>query len=127
MTNNDSIKTFRSIRQAAMPFDQWLFVSKAPKATLLIRLLVGLVFLSEGIQKFLFPETLGFGRFAKIGIPAPSFTAPFVGAVEIVLGVLMIIGSRTANRVSGGLAWTRFSIPTEIAISSKRELMWHLG
>ena len=41
-------------------------------AILLIRILVGWVFLSEGIQKFLFPATLGTGRFAKIGIPAPQ-------------------------------------------------------
>jgi len=59
---------------------------------LLVRVLVGWVFLSEGIQKFLFPETLGVGRFAKIGIPAPAVTAPFVGIVEIVCGALLIIG-----------------------------------
>ena len=59
---------------------------------LLIRLLVGSVFLSEGIQKFLYPDTLGIGRFIKIGIPAPEFFAPFVGIVEIVFGLLLIIG-----------------------------------
>ena len=69
-----------------------LFKSNAPRATILIRLLVGAVFLSEGIQKFLFPATLGVGRFIKIGIPAPQFFAPFVGVVEIVCGTLLIIG-----------------------------------
>src|ERR1039458_9370200 len=69
-----------------------LFKSNAPRATLLTRLLVGAVFLSEGIQKFLFPATLGVGRFIKIGIPAPQFFAPFVGVVEIVCGTLLIIG-----------------------------------
>jgi putative oxidoreductase len=59
---------------------------------LLLRLLVGWVFLSEGIQKFLFPAALGAGRFAKIGIPAPQFTGPFVGVVEIVCGALLIAG-----------------------------------
>ena len=59
---------------------------------LLIRLLVGSVFLSEGIQKFLYPDTLGIGRFIKIGIPAPEFFAPFVGIIEIVFGLLIIIG-----------------------------------
>jgi putative oxidoreductase len=49
-------------------------------------------FLSEGIQKFPFPEALGVGRFAKIGIPNPGFTAPFVGVVEIVFGALIIVG-----------------------------------
>jgi putative oxidoreductase len=69
--------------------------SSAPGATVLVRLLVGVVFLSEGIQKFLFPTTLGIGRFIKIGIPAPQFLAPFVGVVEIVCGTLLIIGLLT--------------------------------
>ena len=72
-----------------------MFASTAPKATLLIRVLVGWVFLAEGIQKFLFPESLGVGRFAKIGIPDPSFSAPFVGGVEILFGMLIIAGLLT--------------------------------
>jgi putative oxidoreductase len=67
----------------------------APAATILVRLLVGVVFLSEGIQKFLFPAALGVGRFAKIGIPRPALSAPFVGIVEIVCGTLVIIGLAT--------------------------------
>jgi putative oxidoreductase len=59
---------------------------------LLIRLAVGGVFLSEGIQKFLFSDTLGIGRFIKIGIPAPEIMAPFVGAVEIGCGILLLVG-----------------------------------
>jgi hypothetical protein len=43
----------------------------------------GAVFLSEGIQKFLFPDQLGAGRFLKIGLPAPDFLGPFVGTFEI--------------------------------------------
>ena len=62
---------------------------------LLLRLMVGWVFLSEGIQKFLFPAALGAGRFAKIGIPAPQFTGPFVGLVEIVCGAMIILGFAT--------------------------------
>lgn len=69
--------------------------SNAPAATLLVRLMVGWVFLSEGTQKFLFPTALGVGRFVKIGIPAPQFFAPFVGAVEIICGTLLIIGLLT--------------------------------
>jgi putative oxidoreductase len=67
----------------------------APPATLLVRLLVGGVFLSEGIQKFLYTAALGVGRFAKIGIPAPAVMAPFVGLVEIVCGALLIVGLLT--------------------------------
>jgi putative oxidoreductase len=66
--------------------------TNAPRATILIRLMVGAVFLAEGIQKFLYPATLGVGRFLKIGIPAPQFFAPFVGTVEIVCGTLLLIG-----------------------------------
>jgi len=65
------------------------------RAAIFIRLMVGGVFLSEGIQKFLFPEALGVGRFTKIGIPAPHFFAPFVGAVEIVCGTSLILGLLT--------------------------------
>jgi putative oxidoreductase len=72
-----------------------LFSTNSPRATILIRLLVGAVFLSEGIQKFLFPAALGAGRFAKIGIPAPQFFAPFVGVVEILFGTLLTIGLLT--------------------------------
>jgi putative oxidoreductase len=56
---------------------------------------VGSVFLSEGIQKFLFPNELGVGRFIKIGIPAPQVMAPLVGVVEIVCGLLVVLGLLT--------------------------------
>lgn len=72
-----------------------VITTNAPAATLLIRLAVGSVFLSEGIQKFHFPEEVGAGRFAKIGIPNPDVVAPFVGAVEIVCGTLLILGLLT--------------------------------
>jgi len=58
----------------------------------LIRLLVGWVFVVEGILKFLWLDELGVGRFTAIGIPFPHFTAPFVGLVEIVCGALVILG-----------------------------------
>jgi len=67
-------------------------LEKKPIAYLLIRLIVGCVFLSEGIQKFLFSDSLGVGRFIKIGIPAPEVMAPFVGVVEIVCGTLILLG-----------------------------------
>ena len=67
-------------------------IGRYEKSIVWVRILVGWVFLSEGIQKFLFPATLGVGRFAKIGIPAPGIMAPFVGGVEIIFGVLILIG-----------------------------------
>ena len=69
-----------------------IWVNRAKKAILLIRILVGWVFLSEGIQKFLFPESLGVARFAKIGIPLPELMAPFVGVTEIICGALLLVG-----------------------------------
>ncbi len=78
-----------------MSIQDRLFASDAPPATILIRLMVGAVFLSEGVQKFLDPASRGAGRFAKIGIPWPDFTGPFVGAVEIVCGALLLVGLAT--------------------------------
>lgn len=69
--------------------------SRAPAAVVLIRLTVGLVFLSEGIQKFLFPAEVGAGRFAKIGLPSPEILGPLVGTFEIVCGVLVVLGLLT--------------------------------
>jgi uncharacterized membrane protein YphA (DoxX/SURF4 family) len=65
---------------------------KGQPANLIVRLLVGLVFLPEGIKKFLFPEEWGAGRFARIGIPAPEIMAHFVGVVEIVAVALILVG-----------------------------------
>src|ERR1017187_2966812 len=74
--------------QIASP--EW--TARTAKALLLIRVLVGWVFVSEGIQKFVFPAQLGVGRFEKIGIPFPHVMGPFVGSVEIVCGSLLLIG-----------------------------------
>lgn len=59
------------------------------------RLIVGLVFLSEGIQKFLFPELVGEGRFVKIGFENAEFLAYFVASFEIICGILLIMGLLT--------------------------------
>jgi putative oxidoreductase len=67
--------------------------TEAAASTILIRLLVGLVvFLPEGIQKLAFPEVLGAGRFARIGIPLPDVMGPFVGTVETLCGALIMLG-----------------------------------
>ncbi|PKW18285.1 DoxX family protein [Saccharopolyspora spinosa] len=73
-----------------------LLSTDAPAATILIRLVVGGIFLSEGIQKFLFPAKLGPGRFAKeTPLPAPEFFAYLDGVFEIGCGVLLILGLLT--------------------------------
>ena len=58
---------------------------------ILIRVIVGLVFLTEGILKFLHPGELGSGRFAHIGLPFPYIAAPLVGAIEIAAGAAVIL------------------------------------
>ncbi len=73
-------------------FESPRWSARVASALSLIRILVGWVFISEGIQKFLFPAQLGVGRFEKIGLPAPHILAPFVGAVEIVCGALLLAG-----------------------------------
>ncbi|HEY8896187.1 MAG TPA: DoxX family protein, partial [Niastella sp.] len=69
-----------------------LISTNQDKTTILIRLMVGAVFLSEGIQKFLFPDSLGAGRFKKISIPNPEFFGPFVGSFEVTCGILLLTG-----------------------------------
>lgn len=68
---------------------------RASRAVILVRLLVGLVFFEEGIQKILFPAVMGAGRFARIGIPAPDAMGPFVGVVEIACGAMLVLGFLT--------------------------------
>ena len=72
-----------------------LLDASGSRANVIVRLLVGLVFLPEGVKKFLFPEQWGAGRFERIGIPAPEAMASFVGGVEIVFGLLLLVGLLT--------------------------------
>jgi uncharacterized membrane protein YphA (DoxX/SURF4 family) len=62
---------------------------------LLCRLAVGLIFFSEGLQKYLFPATVGTARFEKIGFNNAAFWAYFTGAFEILCGILIVIGLLT--------------------------------
>lgn len=75
-------------------FNQFIQTSDS-KTVILIRFMVGAVFLSEGIQKFLFPAARGVGRFEKMGFPSPEFFGNFVGVFEIGCGVLLLIGLLT--------------------------------
>ena len=69
-----------------------LLATRATAAVVIIRLMVGAVFVSEGIQKFLFPADVGAGRFERIGIPSPEMVAPLVGCFEIGSGLLVLFG-----------------------------------
>ena len=87
-------------------------------AVAIIRLLVGWVFLVEGMLKFVLPEELGVGRFTSIGIPAPHTMAPFVGIVEIVCGVLVLAGLFTR------VAAMALLIDITVAVISTKIPMW---
>lgn len=72
-----------------------IFKTSDSSATILIRILVSVVFIPEGIQKLAFAGVLGSGRFASIGIPFPYFFGPLVGSIEITCGLLILIGFLT--------------------------------
>jgi uncharacterized membrane protein YphA (DoxX/SURF4 family) len=77
-----------------MPFSS-ADARRALRVLPLIRLMVGGVFLSEGAQKFILPGLRGPGRFAELGVPAPEFFGYGVGLVEVVCGVLLLVGFYT--------------------------------
>lgn len=69
--------------------------SNAQASILLIRILVGSIFLSEGLQKFLFADKMGVGLFERLGLPSPEVLGPLVGVAEILCGALVVLGLAT--------------------------------
>lgn len=69
--------------------------TQGPASLILIRLLVGGIFLTEGLQKLLFPGILGATRFANLGFPVPRTTATAVGAIEVIAGGAVLVGLAT--------------------------------
>src|SRR5208282_5124216 len=91
--------------------------TEAPRSVLVVRIAVGLIFFTQGILKYTDPA-MGVNRFTRIGFSHPYFTAHFVGAFEIVCGLLLLLG-----------LWTRaaavpllFVILTAIATTKFPEL-----
>ena len=74
---------------------QTLFKTNDIKGYELIRLILGFVFLVAGIQKFIFPETMGPDRFEGLGYSNPEFTAYFVGFFEVLCAILILLGLAT--------------------------------
>lgn len=68
------------------------FLNTSSVPTLIPRIVVGVVFLSEGLQKFITPDTMGAGRFAKLGFQNAEFWAYFTGTFEIICGIFLLIG-----------------------------------
>lgn len=89
------------------PLQLFFRPGQGPASVLLIRLAVGLIFLTQGILKYTDPN-MGVVRFTKIGFPHPYFTAHFVGTFEIICGSLVLLG-----------LWTRAAaLPLLIVIST---------
>jgi len=78
----------------------------------LIRLMVGAVFLSEGLQKFLYPAMRGPGRFEGMGWPMPEVLANLVGTTEVACGALILIGLYTRLAAAGTAAIMTVAIIT---------------
>jgi len=76
-------------------FNTYILPTANDNREIIVRLIVGLIFLTEGIQKYLFPELLGTGRFLKIGFTNPEFWAYFTGTFEIICGTFLLIGLLT--------------------------------
>lgn len=91
---------------------------------LLIRVIVGLVFLTEGILKFIDPGELGAGRFARIGLPFPHLLAPFVGGMEILSGAALIL-----NLYAGDAALLLLAVIVTAIVTTKLPILLghHLG
>jgi putative oxidoreductase len=80
----------------------------------LIRYVVGIVFLTEGILKFVHSQDLGAGRFAHIGLPWPGVLAPFVGSVEILGGLSLLL-----DLVTGYAALALFCVISTALLTTK--------
>jgi len=89
-----------------------------PASTIIIRLMAGGVFFWEGILKFVYLNQ-GVGRFTKLGMPFPDFTADFVGSLEIVGGLLVMAGFLTR------LITIPFVIEMIVAMLSTKISLYH--
>jgi len=92
MNNWKSLNFNSTAMKSKNKFKALIFNTVDDHRAILVRLVVGLIFLTEGIQKFLFPELLGTGRFLKIGFSDPAFWAYFTGTFEIICGVFVLLG-----------------------------------
>ena len=101
--------------------------SDAPAVVILIRLMVGAVFLSEGIQKFLFPDELGAGRFLRIGLPMSELLGPFVGSFEIACGGLVLLGLLTRLAVIPLLIIMAVALTTSKWPMLAAQGFWHMA
>lgn len=74
-------------------FFHWLFhpYTEGYSSIILVRIFAGLIFLGEGILKFIYPS-MGVMRFTLLGFPLPELTAYSIGVLEIVGGICLLLG-----------------------------------
>lgn len=99
-----------SYRLPAYPMIRRILATEEIGSVLFIRLMVGGVFLSEGLQKFIFPADFGSGYFLSIGFPLPSFSAYLDAILQIVCALLVLSGLFTRLAVVPLLIITIFSL-----------------
>ncbi len=81
--------------KTADSFKSYILSTTNDSKIIFIRLVVSLIFISEGIQKYLFLEILGPGRFQEIGFSHAFFWAYFTGACEMIFGLMVLLGLLT--------------------------------
>ena len=91
---------------------------RKPEPLTLIRYVVGLVFLTEGLLKLIHPQDLGAGRFARIGLPWPEALAPFVAVVEIAGSLMLLL-----NLLPGYAALALFGTISVALLTTKLEVL----
>jgi uncharacterized membrane protein YphA (DoxX/SURF4 family) len=81
---------------------------------ILIRIIVGLMFVFEGALIFVRPEQLGVAHFAAIGLPDPQLLAPLAGGIEIVGGAAILL-----NFYAGDAAFALLIVILTALVSTK--------
>ena len=98
-----------------------LLATHAPAAVLAIRLMVGVVFLSEGTQKFQFPADVGAGRFASGTVAATrngTICPPSAGGSGL-LPAPSPLNARDVERCSDGGVNCQESFESESSVAAE--------
>ena len=85
---------------------------------ILIRVIVGVVFVTEGALKFIHPAEFGSGRFATIGLPDARMLAPMVGGVEIAGGLAIAL-----NLFAGDAALVLLAVIATALLTTKLPIL----